>query len=108
MIFGYRAKGEADWTGFLKCPTCVKWCPHYGVKTRRWFTLFFIPVVPLWTTRQVMCARCLRKEKMERTAYEVSAAKAKSNAAIVEEYKNEPTELKRRLAASNQVDSLAG
>lgn len=58
IIFGWRKSPSTTWQGLLPCPFCQGVAIHMGCKVRRWFTLFFIPVVPLWSDRYVLCNRC--------------------------------------------------
>ncbi|TAK67140.1 MAG: hypothetical protein EPO22_03185 [Dehalococcoidia bacterium] len=79
IIWGWRSKGEPEWSGIIECPQCSKWRLHYGVRVKRWFTLFFIPVFPLWGDSKVLCAVCLREEKLSSEAYAAVAQAAISN-----------------------------
>nr|HYM14301.1 hypothetical protein [Dehalococcoidia bacterium] len=109
VVFGVRTKGGADWEGILRCPACSKWCAHQGVHTQRSFTLFFVPVLPVSTTRLRVCAVCRRKEKLDEAAYESTARRAREGQRLVEAYKRSPAELERRLAMSEiHVRSFAG
>jgi len=58
IVFGWKSQGGADWSGILKCEKCHEWSMHYGVRVKRHFTLFFVPVVPLWANTKVVCSEC--------------------------------------------------
>lgn len=59
VIAGLRARNTTAGTG-------VFWCPNEGgdrryhrMRSRRWFTLFFVPLIPLGQHREwVRCAAC--------------------------------------------------
>lgn len=58
IVFGWRARGEPGWTGLLHCQGCDQWAMQYAYRVKRWFTLFFIPVVPLWSDWKIVCGNC--------------------------------------------------
>ena len=64
IIFGWRSKGEADWSGFLNCQRCAQLSPHYGIRLKRYFTIFFIPIIPLWSDSKTVCSDCLYETKL--------------------------------------------
>lgn len=84
IIWGWRSKGEPEWSGIVECPKCQKWRLHYGIRVKRWFTLFFIPVMPLWGDSKVICAVCLREEKLPRETYAAVAQTAIANLQMAE------------------------
>ena len=58
IVFGWKSQSGAEWSGVLKCEKCWQWGMHYGVRLKRHFTLFFIPLVPLWGNTKVVCGQC--------------------------------------------------
>lgn len=58
FLFGFRrtAKplGQLDRT----CTKCVRPTVHTALEQKRWFTLFFIPVIPLGSSQIVRCNVC--------------------------------------------------
>lgn len=59
IIYGTRGMNSLQNTGYFKCPRCGpnRSYRHYAVK--RWFTLYFIPVIPLGTAGEfVECENC--------------------------------------------------
>jgi uncharacterized Zn finger protein len=67
VIFGYRTRIAILATLSYICETCGVSAAHRVVRRRRWFTLFFIPVIPLgpgrYTDTCINCGRVLRLTK---------------------------------------------
>ncbi|MEZ4236041.1 MAG: TerB family tellurite resistance protein [Myxococcota bacterium] len=47
IIFGSRGVTSSGATGTFHCPTCGSGAPYRRKSVRRFFTLYFIPVIPL-------------------------------------------------------------
>ena len=47
ILFGWRGVERETARGEFHCPQCDKTRPYADKSVRRWFTLFFIPVIPL-------------------------------------------------------------
>ncbi len=59
IIFGFRTLLHVLGTGDFHCPECGTDCTYRLVAPRRWFTLFFIPVIPgSKQSPAVECTRC--------------------------------------------------
>lgn len=58
IVFGWRTKGTPEWAGVLHCAKCGEWGHHYGYRVNRTFTLFFLPILPLWSDTKVACQNC--------------------------------------------------
>jgi hypothetical protein len=58
IIFGVRSIEKTLATLTLVCGRCQNAAAHRLVQRSRWFTLFFIPLVPLGSTRYTVCAFC--------------------------------------------------
>lgn len=59
LIWGWRALRYVLGTGEFFCPQCGTDSPYQHLRQRRWFTLFFIPVIPLEHLGSfVECQRC--------------------------------------------------
>ncbi len=60
FLFGFRTKiSDQGATIAATCPRCHNSVVLHDVHSRRWFTLFFIPVLPLGRARRVlMCPIC--------------------------------------------------
>lgn len=58
IVFGWKTQGGAEWSGILRCEKCRQWGMHFGVRVKRHFTLFFVPLVPLWGDTKVVCGQC--------------------------------------------------
>ncbi|MDE5966178.1 MAG: zinc ribbon domain-containing protein [Lachnospiraceae bacterium] len=53
--------------------TTTRQCGHCGNETRQaivrnftWFTLFFIPLIPLWMSYTVVCPSCQKESKIKK------------------------------------------
>lgn len=59
IIWGWRAVSYVLGTGQFFCPRCGGDAPYRHLRQRRWFTFFFIPVIPLEQLgTHIECTRC--------------------------------------------------
>jgi hypothetical protein len=59
FIVGLRLRHSTAGTGTFRCPNERGDRSYERVRARRWFTLFFIPLIPLGTRREwVRCRGC--------------------------------------------------
>jgi zinc-ribbon family len=59
IIFGWRSLLKILGVGEFHCPRCQVDVGYELVRPRQWFTLFFIPVIPMsWGQTFVRCTRC--------------------------------------------------
>ncbi len=108
IIWGFRKRGHPEWSGLLKCASCDRWRLHHGVRTKRQMTVFFVPLVPLWSDRQSICAVCLRREKLDRDAFDALGETARRNVDLADRYRDAPAELQRQLArAADETAPIA-
>jgi transcription elongation factor Elf1 len=56
IIWGFRSRGKALGQRVLNCPNCHRDAMTAAYQSRRWFTLFFIPIFPIGEKKTV--ARC--------------------------------------------------
>ncbi|HZP58669.1 MAG TPA: hypothetical protein VFC53_14130 [Dehalococcoidia bacterium] len=84
IAWGWKKKGEAEWSGIIQCQACQKWRLHYGIRVKRWFTLFFVPLIPLWSDSKVICAVCRHEQKLPRPEYEEIGREAAARLAEVD------------------------
>lgn len=56
VLFGLKTRQKVVDRGTFHCPNEDATRPYHHVRARRWFTLFFIPVLPL--DRQGELVRC--------------------------------------------------
>jgi len=71
IIFGFRSFVKTLAMLTLVCDHCHNPAAHRIVQRSRWFTLFFIPVIPLGFTRFSTCTYCgvtrkITKQEAER------------------------------------------
>lgn len=66
IVFGFKVVFTTVGEGHFHCPGCGT-DRHYRLRrARRWFSLFFIPVIPLKTVGTVVeCSTCNRKYREE-------------------------------------------
>jgi hypothetical protein len=61
IIFGWRTRESTTGSGTFTCPHCRTSQVYRHVTYRRWFTLYFLPVIPLGRLgEQMECQGCLR------------------------------------------------
>jgi zinc-ribbon family len=58
ILFGFRRKASRLATIFVMCAACRTPAAHALTRTRRYFTLFFVPVIPLGTKYFTTCTMC--------------------------------------------------
>lgn len=66
ILFGYKqtVKELARVQG--QCPSCHMQSWLVGFRVLSWFTLFFIPVLPLWISRKMQCGTCGVTQKISK------------------------------------------
>jgi tetratricopeptide (TPR) repeat protein len=58
IIFGSRNKNNVMGQTQFVCPQCKRQAFHTVVRSSRWFTLYFIPVIPLGKSTTARCNLC--------------------------------------------------
>ena len=58
IIFGSRSKNKVLGQVQYPCQRCGRMAYHTLVRSRRWFSLYFIPVIPLSKTTTARCNLC--------------------------------------------------
>ncbi len=66
IIFGVRSFAKTLAMLTLGCRHCHSAAAHRLVQRSRWFTLFFIPLVPLGISRHTVCAFCGVAQKVSK------------------------------------------
>lgn len=88
ILFGFRRRGQQIGVLMWPCQRCGRPTAQLLSYIRMWFTLFFIPVIPLPTQRKLVCTTCGNRNKFDnsqRQAVEDAArAGAARSAAIAE------------------------
>jgi uncharacterized Zn finger protein len=83
VIFGYRTRVAILATLNYICQFCGVAAAHRVVRRRRWFTLFFIPVIPLgagqYTDTCVSCGRVRKLTKEQAESVTPTPAPAPAN-----------------------------
>ena len=58
ILFGFRRRASRLATIFVMCAACRTPAAHALTRTRRYFTLFFVPLIPLGTKYFTTCTMC--------------------------------------------------
>jgi zinc-ribbon family len=58
FLFGLRRKAKVLGQVDQGCSKCGRQTVHSAVESQRWFTLFFIPVIPLGKSYSLRCNLC--------------------------------------------------
>ena len=58
FLFGVRNKAKAIAQTERPCAKCARGTVQTVIESQRWFTLFFIPVIPLGSSLVVRCNLC--------------------------------------------------
>jgi len=82
IIYGTRGMTSVGGAGRFHCPTCGK-SAYQHKKVRRWFTLFFIPMIPLDLAGEyIECGKCYGTYELDVLSYDPAAEAAKFEAAF--------------------------
>ena len=76
VIFGYKQTVKELAVFMAQCRNCGMqgWQRLYRVIS--WFTLFFLPVLPLWVSRKSVCGTCGTKQKLTKAEADTFLAHA--------------------------------
>ncbi len=76
IIFGYRAGKRKDLGEALpvRCPRCNNSTFYRYMSVTSWFSLFFIPVIPLKRRDYLVCPVCTRALSLRRDQREMASA----------------------------------
>ncbi|MDR1003300.1 MAG: zinc ribbon domain-containing protein [Oscillospiraceae bacterium] len=67
IIWGSRIMRKAlAQVGYFTCPNCHNASAHALVRMRTWFTLFFIPIFPIFSRYYVVCPVCGASVQVDR------------------------------------------
>src|SRR5690349_18405314 len=76
IIFGTRTMPSKRQEGHFHCPRCSAKQPYNRVNVNRWFTLYFIPVIPMGSAGEyIECLSCAGTYKPEVLSYNPDAAR---------------------------------
>ena len=90
IIFGIRRKAYRLATVFAVCRVCSSTAAQAIVKVRAFFTLFFVPLVPLNSTYRVTCTLCGQTSKVTKDEADQAVAHASAVAQAAEPAPNFP------------------
>ncbi|MDP6446058.1 MAG: zinc ribbon domain-containing protein [Pirellulaceae bacterium] len=79
IIFGTRSMNSTMGDGAFHCPRCNANRAYRLIGVRRWFTLYFIPVIPLgYDGRYIECSSCAGTYAEEVLSYDPAASRAET------------------------------
>jgi hypothetical protein len=75
IIFGIRGGKRKDHGAALPvtCPNCNNQTFYRYLTVSKWFTLFFIPVIPISSKHYLMCPVCTRATELDHAGRERAA-----------------------------------
>jgi ribosomal protein L37E len=73
LIFGMRRKSNIIGHVTKKCSHCGVICSHTQIESKKFFTVFFIPLIPLGTTHYTTCTSCGQRSRDESEAAPVTS-----------------------------------
>ena len=65
ILFGYKTRPKVIGGANTTCKNCKRRTAHGLVKLTEWFTLYFIPIIPLANDLLYVCGRCGYRIKVE-------------------------------------------
>jgi DnaJ-domain-containing protein 1 len=82
IIYGTRGMTSVGAQGRFHCPSCGQ-SAYQHKKVRRWFTLFFIPMIPLDLAGEyIECGKCFGTYELDVLSYDPAAEAAQFEAAF--------------------------
>ncbi len=76
ILFGFRRRSARLGAVFAMCQFCHTPAAQQVVRTRRYFTLFFVPVIPLGSSYATTCTMCGRSSRITAEAAQQLVATA--------------------------------
>jgi hypothetical protein len=70
IIFGTKWMRRNLGVVFMMCQRCKRPCAHTILRLHSWFTLFFIPVIPLGSRYLTVCSMCAGQLRIDATQAE--------------------------------------
>src|SRR5579863_10254162 len=70
IIFGVRRMRKRLGAVLLMCRQCQRPCAHPIVQIKTWFSLFFIPIIPMGTKFFTVCTFCSATTPIDRAQAE--------------------------------------
>ena len=58
FLFGLRSKAKVIGQIERSCSKCAKATVQSAIETQRWFTVFFIPLIPIGSSYAIRCNLC--------------------------------------------------
>ncbi len=106
FIFGWGKTTEKDFGEVLplNCSNCKNTVMYRLLRIRKWFTLFFIPIIPYRTKHYLMCPICsrgleLKGEKIDNAKkFHEITLQFSTNQITKVQYKKELTEYRKMVA----------
>jgi hypothetical protein len=80
VIFGWRQTAKELAAMMMQCRRCGMPGWQHVVRTITWFTLFFLPVLPLWFSWKAICGTCGNKQKISKGDADQMVAQARTHA----------------------------
>jgi hypothetical protein len=65
IVYGFRSRNKVLGQTQYGCKQCQRNAYHGVVRSRRFFTLFWIPIFPVGTTTIARCQLCGYQEKVD-------------------------------------------
>jgi hypothetical protein len=81
ILFGIRRKASRLGVIFMMCSSCHTPAAHALTRVRKYFTLFFIPIIPLGDKYATSCTMCGYGMRITKEAANQYLAMAQQNAA---------------------------
>jgi hypothetical protein len=66
LIYGWIRHAIVLATKNDLCATCSTVGPHAVVRAVTWIEIFFIPIIPIWFSHQLICGNCRASRKLGR------------------------------------------
>jgi hypothetical protein len=84
IVYGYRSRNKVLGQVAYECEKCHQVTYHAGVRTTRWLTLFFIPVIPFSKKTTARCGACGFQKQLDNKDADRVFAQAQAQPATVQ------------------------
>jgi hypothetical protein len=65
IVYGLRSRNKVLGQVAYECSQCHQIAYHSGVRTTKWFTLFWVPVIPFSKKTTARCGTCGFQQQLD-------------------------------------------
>ena len=105
IIFGIKTRNKDYGKAYqIECPRCTNQVLFHGYKERKWFHIFWVPLIPWFATRGFVCPVCSHLVETDRGGLKL----AQSAAETVQLYSDEQASERELKTEFEAIDEYLG